>query len=109
MSNTWKLTFPAALALALSACAGGVATNQISPVANVGSAVGSNPGQPISPSEPAAITQGLTNTQAQAEQAQPSSRQRRTARRNRRPAPTNNEFGGSRTTPVSPAPSGNGG
>ena len=110
MPHRFTLAGSLALALGLAACAGGPATNEISPVANVGSAVGSNPGQPVSPSEPAAISQSLTNTDALARQQQPTARQRRMAQPSRRPAATNSEFSGARGRAPAPAqPQGNGG
>jgi len=107
MTHPRTVIAPIALALLLAGC--GLASqpsNQISPVANVGSAVGNSPGLPVSPAESAVSTGVLTNTEAQATPAARSSRRRVTTRRANPPG----EFGGasSRTTRPSTLPN-NGG
>lgn len=105
MSRSWMLAAPAALALLVAGCAtnptGG---NQVSPVANVGTAVGNQVGVPTSPNTPAPISNSLTNTEAQADPAPGTTRPR--VRR----SPTSNArgFGGTGGQRPSPTQSQNG-
>ena len=107
MTKTWKLVIPAAMALMVGACTADLPpSNMISPVAATGGSTGGAPGTVVSPSTPAAITSGLTNTQVQSRPAQLRRSPARRATPSTTPAPTTGNFGGTTRAPIGQAPSG---